>query len=69
MNTKETETISKGQEKNGKIFEERFLVYEAEFSNLENGLSSLGEEIFLSIERKFHLAILAISPPSVLMLS
>ncbi len=41
------------EEKNGKIFEKRFLVYEAEFPNLENGLSSLGEQIFLSIERNF----------------
>jgi hypothetical protein len=49
----ETETISKGQEKNGKIFEKRFLVYEAEFPNLENGLSSLGEQRLLSIERNF----------------
>jgi hypothetical protein len=43
MNPKETETISKGQEKNGKIIERRFSVYEAEFP----------KQRFLSIERNF----------------
>jgi hypothetical protein len=45
----EIETISKGQEKNGKITERRFSVYEAEFPNLE----SSGMQRFLSIERNF----------------